>query len=232
MASGTKMSVEAWIVAGLAALRRDGFRAVKADSLAKALKVTRGSFYWHFPEVGSFQRAVIARWTEETLAETDAELDRGEGATDLRGVLRQALTCGAARERVMRLWAIEEPMAAEAMAEIDGRRLAMLDTLARAGGLDPAAAPRRLALVHLALAGAMVLESQGEGGPEALADDLARLLGPDAPASEAIIVAVPAEASAPAARASRGKAAVSEAVTPKKAPPAPKPALQQGLFDF
>ena len=237
MASGTKMSVEAWIGAGLAALRRDGFRAVKADSLAKALKVTRGSFYWHFPEVGSFQKAVIARWTEETLAATDTELGRNEGAHDPRHVLRQALTEGAARERVMRLWAIEEPMAAEAMAEIDGRRLAMLERLALAGGLDAATVNRRLMLVHLTLTGAMVLESHGEGGPEALVEELARLLSPSAPAEQPVIVAASAEASVVKAKARPRKAVVEETncgpkAQPVKPKPAPKPELQQGLFDF
>ncbi|MGI9498851.1 MAG: helix-turn-helix domain-containing protein, partial [Geminicoccaceae bacterium] len=37
-----------WIAAALAVLVESGVEAVQITVLAKRLKVTRGSFYWHF----------------------------------------------------------------------------------------------------------------------------------------------------------------------------------------
>ena len=45
-----RLSRQEWIDAGLKAMARDGVDAVRIERLAAALKVTKGSFYWHFKD--------------------------------------------------------------------------------------------------------------------------------------------------------------------------------------
>ncbi|CAN0507682.1 unnamed protein product, partial [Phaeothamnion confervicola] len=59
-----RLTARDWVNAGLKALARSGFTALKADTLSKALGVSRGSFYWHFADVGAFHAAVLQRWRE------------------------------------------------------------------------------------------------------------------------------------------------------------------------
>ncbi len=45
-----QLSAKDWLDQGLRALARSGFTALKAEPLAKAMGVSRGSFYWHFAD--------------------------------------------------------------------------------------------------------------------------------------------------------------------------------------
>ena len=49
-----------WISHGLATLAKDGANALKVGPMADGLKVSRGSFYWHFRGHRRFSRAAPA----------------------------------------------------------------------------------------------------------------------------------------------------------------------------
>ena len=51
-----------WIAAGLEELVVSGVEAVQITVLAKRLKVTRGSFYWHFDNREALLEALLAEW--------------------------------------------------------------------------------------------------------------------------------------------------------------------------
>src|ERR1043166_4405810 len=57
---------KAWIHAAIAALRRGGVEAVRVETLATDLGVTKGSFYWHFRDRDELLQALLASWEEET----------------------------------------------------------------------------------------------------------------------------------------------------------------------
>src|SRR5438477_10906242 len=59
-----QLSAKNWLDQGLKALASRGFTALKAEPLAKAMGVSRGSFYWHFADIGAFHAAILARWHE------------------------------------------------------------------------------------------------------------------------------------------------------------------------
>ena len=59
-----QLSAKDWVDEGLKALASRGFTALKAEPLAKALRVSRGSFYWHFADIAAFHAAILARWHE------------------------------------------------------------------------------------------------------------------------------------------------------------------------
>ena len=43
-----QLSVDAWLDHGLRTLTASGVEGLKVERMAKALGVSRGSFYWHF----------------------------------------------------------------------------------------------------------------------------------------------------------------------------------------
>ena len=59
-----QLSVKDWLDQGLKALAKSGFTALKAEPLAKALGVSRGSFYWHFADIAAFHAAILEHWRE------------------------------------------------------------------------------------------------------------------------------------------------------------------------
>ena len=59
---GSRLTVDDWIDAGFALIAEEGMRAVKIDRLCERLGVTKGSFYWHFSDVGAYFRALAEDW--------------------------------------------------------------------------------------------------------------------------------------------------------------------------
>jgi AcrR family transcriptional regulator len=57
-----QLSAKDWLDQGLKALAANGVTALKAEPLAKAMGVSRGSFYWHFDDIGAFRTAILAYW--------------------------------------------------------------------------------------------------------------------------------------------------------------------------
>src|SRR3569833_1626991 len=99
-----QFSVDDWIKEGLKALARSVFTALKADPLAKAMGVSRGSFYWHFADLGAFQAAVLKRWreiaAEQIIADVEADSDE-----PLKALLRRTFGARLDLERAVRNWA-------------------------------------------------------------------------------------------------------------------------------
>lgn len=55
-----------WLRAGVVALRGGGVDAVRVEVLARALGVSKGSFYWHFRDRRALLDALFALWEAET----------------------------------------------------------------------------------------------------------------------------------------------------------------------
>jgi AcrR family transcriptional regulator len=90
-----QLSASDWVDAGLKALASRGFTALKAEPLAKALRVSRGSFYWHFADIAAFHAAILARWHEVAAEQIIANVEAASNNEDplaqlLRRVFRIA----------------------------------------------------------------------------------------------------------------------------------------------
>src|SRR6478609_3585748 len=74
-----QLSAKDWLDQGLKTLAESGFTALKADPLAKAMGVSRGSFYWHFADIAAFHAALLKRWreiaAEQIIADVEADSD-------------------------------------------------------------------------------------------------------------------------------------------------------------
>lgn len=130
-----RLGADDWTAAGLAALEADGYPAVRADRLAAALGVSRGSFYWHFSNVGAFEAALIARWRAMVLAALDAPFEPGETALDrFASIVRRSLLTTRRLETQFRAWAAINASVRAALDLVDANRVDYFtQLLARAG---------------------------------------------------------------------------------------------------
>ena len=143
------LSAADWISAGLRALAKDGFAAVKADLLAKKLGVSRGSFYWHFKDIDAFHKAVIRRWQEVATQAVIAELEaRAKGAGRLHLLLDLAMRASVTAEASMRAWADFDRHARAAVASVDRRRLDYIERVLAEEGIAPPQAQARAGILY------------------------------------------------------------------------------------
>ena len=65
------------------ALAADGFTALKAEPLAKAMGVSRGSFYWHFKDRAELHAAMLVQWLAIATREIIVRVEAGGGPAAL-----------------------------------------------------------------------------------------------------------------------------------------------------
>ncbi|MDE2379475.1 TetR/AcrR family transcriptional regulator [Bradyrhizobium sp.] len=143
-----QLSADDWINQGLKALARSGFTALKADPLAKSLGVSRGSFYWHFADLGAFHAAVLKRWREIAAERIIAEVEADESSEPLRSLLRRTFGARLDLERAVRNWAAFDAAAQTAVRAIDRRRLDYIAGLLVAHGQKAATAQARAQILY------------------------------------------------------------------------------------
>jgi AcrR family transcriptional regulator len=149
-----QLSAKDWLDQGLKTLTESGFTALKAEPLAKAMGVSRGSFYWHFADIGAFHAAILAHWRDVAAEQVIANLEAASStANPLPRLLRGAFTGRPALESAVRTWASVDPLARAAVQAIDRRRLSYVEKLFRANGLPPAAARARAQIFYWAYLG-------------------------------------------------------------------------------
>ncbi len=180
-----RLSPDDWVKAGLKALKSSGFKALNAGALARGLKVSRGSFYWHFADVGAFHDAVLARWRALALEAIIEDLDR-KGGDRLRGLITRALAEPAALEVAIRAWAVAEPKAQTAALAVDAARRRYIADLLIEAGVAPSRAETRARLIYFTYLGRAFSHDRLEPGElQGIVEDLARLALAPAPESQA-----------------------------------------------
>ena len=121
-------SKSSWIDAGYNVLVSDGAAALRAEPMAKQLKTTKGSFYWHFADVPAFHQALVENWRNEALNNIITQLSlSGSPENRLRAFGQQI--CADTVGPAMRAWGTSNPMAAQAVMQIDKQHLKYISTL-------------------------------------------------------------------------------------------------------
>jgi AcrR family transcriptional regulator len=118
--AGSPLTVDDWIDEGFALIAQEGMRAIKIDRLCERLGVTKGSFYWHFSDVGAYFRALTEAWAEAQRA-SRASLEKAEALAPRERLSAMMRHLTSPRqwmlERAMREWARWDPeLAAEVRA--------------------------------------------------------------------------------------------------------------------
>ncbi|MEH2586264.1 TetR/AcrR family transcriptional regulator [Bradyrhizobium sp. AZCC 1721] len=175
-----QLAAKDWLDQGLKTLATRGFTALKAEPLAKAMGVSRGSFYWHFADIGAFHAAILARWhevaAEQIIANVEAaSKDENPLALLLRRVFGERLML----ERAVRTWASVDPAARAAVQAIDRRRLGYVEGLLAQSGLSTDVARARAQILYWAFLGfALSDQPLPKARQEAVVDELVRMSAP------------------------------------------------------
>jgi AcrR family transcriptional regulator len=146
-----RLGPEEWVRAGLKALAKSGASALKADTLATSLGVSRGSFYWHFADVATFHAAVLKRWREVALENIITEIEATRDP--LEALLRRAFAGNSGIEGAVRAWATANAQARKAVEAVDAERVRYLRDLMIEAGVEPGAAEMRARLMNWAYLG-------------------------------------------------------------------------------
>lgn len=151
-----QLSATDWLDQGLKTLAKSGFTALKADPLAKTLGVSRGSFYWHFADVGAFHAAVLARWREIATEQVIVNLEAQPHGDALPQLLRRAFSSKPELELAVRSWATHDGGARKAVQAIDQRRLSYIEQMLRRAGVPIDTARARAQVLYWAFLGFVV----------------------------------------------------------------------------
>lgn len=175
-----QLSAKDWLDQGLKTLAKSGFTALKAEPLAKAMGVSRGSFYWHFADIGAFHAAILAHWhevaAEQIIANVEASA-RDENPLPL--LLRQVFGGRLPIENAVRTWASVDPAARAAVQAIDRRRLSYVESLLIQSGLSVEVARARAQILYWAFVGFALSDPPlPKARQQAVLDELLRIATP------------------------------------------------------
>ena len=172
-----QLSAKDWLDQGLKTLAERGFTALKAEPLAKAMGVSRGSFYWHFADIGAFHAAILKYWREVAAEQIIANLEAAsDNHNPLALLLRRVFGSKLALEHAVRIWATVDPAARAAVQAIDRRRLSYVERLLRETGLAPDVARARAQIFYWAFLGYALSEKRlPRARQRAVLDELLRM---------------------------------------------------------
>ncbi len=93
--------------------------------------VSRGSFYWHFADIGAFHAAILTHWREVAAEQIIANV---EAASKARQPAARCCCAGCSASgwrwrHAVRTWASVDPAARAAVQAIDRRRLSYVESL-------------------------------------------------------------------------------------------------------
>jgi AcrR family transcriptional regulator len=149
-----QLSARDWLDQGLKALAQRGFTALKAEPLAKAMGVSRGSFYWHFADIGAFHAAILTHWREVAAEQVIAGLEASaKDDNPLSLLLNATFSSKQTLEKAVRSWASNDPKARAAVQAIDRRRIDYVEHMLRQAGVKPDIAPARAQILYWAFLG-------------------------------------------------------------------------------
>jgi AcrR family transcriptional regulator len=122
-----------WVEEGLRALAVGGPDAIRVDSLARALGVTRGGFYWHFDNRAALLEKVLDEWERISIDEAIARVEEEPG--DAGEKLRRLFTLAAGSRELLKIdlavrdWARRDKAVARRLRRVDNRRMEYMRSL-------------------------------------------------------------------------------------------------------
>jgi AcrR family transcriptional regulator len=157
----SRLTRDDWLDEAFKAVVEGGFDNVKVLSLAEKLKVTRGSFYWHFTDHADLINSLLLRW-KLTQLELDAKLklqQSGDALKDLDLVVDAAFLQAGSElenlrfEQAMRALSHHNALAAQLLVEVDANRMDLFQAKFLVLVKDANNARDLAALLYLSIAG-------------------------------------------------------------------------------
>lgn len=132
-----RLTREDWIEAATHRLIKRSIDAVRVEPLADGLKVSRGSFYWHFKSRAELLEAILTTWQERQTRRIVERIrqDRLLSAPEQLRKLRQlpprtkSTREAAALELAIRAWARRDALARRVVDAVDAERIEFTKSL-------------------------------------------------------------------------------------------------------
>ncbi len=160
--SRVSMTPEDWEKAALSLIAEKGVAALAVEPLARRLKITKGSFYWHFPGRDELLSAALRRWEAQDADHLQRSLKAEEQPAERLArfvwrTTRQTLT-----HRVyLALCAVpEDPRVGPVLKRVTSRRIDYLSDAFAELGLAAGQARRRATLLYSGYVGYLQLQAQ------------------------------------------------------------------------
>ena len=161
IAEGTRLTRDNWLDEAFKAVVAGGFDNVKVLAIAEKLKVTRGSFYWHFTDHADLVGSLLMRWKLAQL-ELDEKLKShrsDDPVKDLEFVVDAAFNQAGSElenllfEQALRALSHLHAGAAQLLVEVDTERINLFESKFLTIVKDKAKARDLAALLYLAIVG-------------------------------------------------------------------------------
>ncbi len=169
----SQLTSQDWIKVAFRALSSEGAGALKAEVLARKLNASKGSFYWHFKDVPSFQLQMLSLWEADatTAIMSIVNSSAPPGLPRLR-FLAQVIADlnaeneygGLRAEPAIRDWARMDVVVADAINRVDKRRMVFVAQLFQQAGFSPAIARRKARLFYGGFVGMQALATRRSVG--------------------------------------------------------------------
>ncbi len=136
-----RLSQTDWIMAARDALISGGVHAVKVDLISSRLKITRGSFYWHFKSRAELLGALLELWESQNTKPFEevaqgADMDAVQKFADMVRLWLEEKDFDPAFDSAVRDWARSDPSVAKRIASIDTLRMSLLEKVFREMGYE------------------------------------------------------------------------------------------------
>jgi AcrR family transcriptional regulator len=118
----------AWVDASLQALAAGGPDAVRVEALAVSLGVSKGGFYWHFPDRRALLQEMLDAWEKAMVDDVIARVESqpAQARAKLQQLFDLARSVDFAVELAVRDWSRRDSDVAERVRRVDDRRMAYL----------------------------------------------------------------------------------------------------------
>ncbi len=151
-----RLSKSDWINFGLKTLAQDGPSALKADVLARALNVSRGSFYWHFKNLNDFHTEVLNTWANASVDVANSLGPISNPKQRLALLISTSNSDELSLEAAIRSWAKDNPKIAPKVKEVDEFRIGFIIETFKDMGFDQDRAVARSRFLYAASLGRTV----------------------------------------------------------------------------
>jgi AcrR family transcriptional regulator len=137
-AAKQSLSADSWAEAALEAIAAGGLDAVAVEPLARALGVTKGSFYWHFDSRDALVHAALDLWERRETTEVISGLeDEPDPQERIFKVFRRANSSYKAGRLYLALAAATgDALIGDVVRRVSARRLSYLNDCYQALGMD------------------------------------------------------------------------------------------------
>lgn len=160
-----RLTREDWVDAATKALVQRSIDGVRVELLAHDLKVSRGSFYWHFKSREELLSAILINWRERQTRRSIERLREDQGLTPeerltklrMTPVRTRASRDAATLELAIRAWSRRDRMARDAVEAVDSERVEFSQMLLEQAGGSPEVARRWAVIGHAYILGESLL---------------------------------------------------------------------------